>query len=105
MNVITAYSGAEAVETLNRFPAVNGVVVDAGVKDIACEDLLRRLKELRSALRIVVVGRPGHWQCEGADHFLENFDPKELLELLRGLEPNESEEIREHEEKLLEDDQ
>lgn len=105
MNVITAYSGAEAVETLERFPAVNGVVVDAGVKDIACEDLVSRLKELRSALRIVVVGRPGHWQCEGADHLLGKFDPKELLELLRGLEPNESEEIREREERLLEDGQ
>ena len=44
-------------------------MVDAGVKDIACEDLVSRLKELRSALRIVVVGRPGHWQCEGADHY------------------------------------
>jgi CheY-like chemotaxis protein len=30
-NVLTAYSGEEAIETLKRFPAIDGIVLDAGV--------------------------------------------------------------------------
>jgi hypothetical protein len=81
-NVITAYSGAEAVETLNKYPAVEGLV-EAGVRDVPCSDLVIQLKQIRPDLRIVVVGRPGHRHCDGADHLLENFDPKELMKLLR----------------------
>lgn len=33
-NVITAYSSDEAIDTLRRFPAVSGIVLDAGMKDM-----------------------------------------------------------------------
>jgi response regulator RpfG family c-di-GMP phosphodiesterase len=104
MNVITAYSGAEATATLRRFSGVDGVVLDAGIKDVACADLIIQLKDIKPDVRIVVVARPGHWQCEGADQFLENYDPKELLTLLRGLEPDAAARIKEHEAELMESD-
>ena len=105
MNVITAYSGAEAIATLKRFPGVDGVVLDAGLKDVSCADLIIRLKAAQPKIRIVVVGRPGHWECDGADHFLENYDPRELLALLRTLEPDAAAQIGEREEELMESDE
>ena len=36
LHVITAYSAAEALETLECYPAVNGIVLDAGIRDIPC---------------------------------------------------------------------
>ena len=41
-NVITAYSGKEAIETFARFPAVSGVVLDGGLEDMACDDVAIR---------------------------------------------------------------
>ena len=39
LNVITAYSGAEAVETFKRFPNIDGIVIDEDVRDIPFKDL------------------------------------------------------------------
>src|SRR6185312_12980336 len=38
-NVITAYSGAEALETVQRFPAIDGVVLDIGLRDMSACDV------------------------------------------------------------------
>ena len=40
-NVITAYSGEEALETISAFPAISGMVMDAGIEDIPCEEVDR----------------------------------------------------------------
>jgi DNA-binding NarL/FixJ family response regulator len=87
VNVITAYSGAEALEAIVRFPAVDGVVVDAGVPDVPCNELTPLLKEKAPNIPLIVVGTPTRNSCEGADHFLESFNPAKLLELLRGVAP------------------
>ena len=87
LNVITAYSGAEAIETLERFPNVDGAVIDAAIWDISCELLVKRMKDLRPALVIVVIGTPHASDCVGADRFLESFTPGKLLEALQELVP------------------
>ena len=46
-NVITAYSGLEAFDTVQRFPALSGAVVDGGIEDIPCADLVRVLVPCR----------------------------------------------------------
>jgi response regulator RpfG family c-di-GMP phosphodiesterase len=48
-NVITAYSGAEALETLNKFPGVDAVVLDAGVRDIPCTALVKQISNVSLA--------------------------------------------------------
>ncbi|MGI4828807.1 MAG: response regulator [Janthinobacterium lividum] len=73
MNVITAYSSQEAIATLELFPAVHGVVLDAGMKDMPRGDLVTRLKELSPQVPIVVIGTPSQRTCTGEDHFLESF--------------------------------
>ena len=89
-NVITSYSSAEAVSTLRRFPAVDGVVMDAGMKDMPCEELVQQLKAIHPAIIVIVVGRPGTAHCAGAAHHLESFDPKRVLALLQQLVPEET---------------
>ena len=96
-NVITAYSAEEAVDTLKKFPAVSGVVLDAAIRDMPCAALVQLLKEVRRGIPIIAVGAPRAPQCEGADHFLESFDPSRLLNLLRSLEPEKTAALAEHE--------
>ena len=93
LNVITAYSGAEALETMTKFPEVDAVVLDAGVRDVPCLALVKQIKERRPHVPIILVGTLGHDYCPGADEYLETFDPNKLLILLQGLEPEKTAEI------------
>ena len=86
-NVITAYSSAEAIDTLNKYPAVNGVVLDAGLHDMPCTELILALRSIQPKIPVVVGHAPGCAECQGADHLLESFDPRRLLTILERLEP------------------
>lgn len=87
INVISAYSGTEGLETLARFPAVNGVVLDAGMHDLPCAEIVSGLKKIRPELPVVVIGTPHKHSCDGGDHYLEAFEPVKLLALLGKLVP------------------
>lgn len=89
-NVITAYSSAEAIDTLKKYPAVNGAVLDADMKDMPCSELIRALRAIQPGLPIVAVHAPGASACDGADHLLESFDPRRLLAVLERLEPEQT---------------
>ncbi|HEV2274617.1 MAG TPA: response regulator [Acidobacteriaceae bacterium] len=102
-NVITAYSGAEALETLARFPKMNGVVLDADMQDISCERLVQELKAIAPSIRIVVISAPGTNWCEGADHHLESLNPRLLLSTLQKLVPEQAAQVEAHEESLAKD--
>ena len=99
-NVITAYSGLEAFDTVQRFPALSGAVVDGGIEDIPCADLVRRIKAILPALPVIVIAAPGFTGCPQADFTLETFEPAKLLELLKSLKPVESAEIEKRNEEL-----
>ena len=99
-NVLTSYSSAEAIATLEKFPAVDGVVVDAGMDDMHCSDLVRRLNQIRPNLPIVAISPPGAPNCEGVTHQLESFDPRRLLAILEKLMPEAADEIEKREEDL-----
>lgn len=99
-NVLTAYSGAEAREMFARFPAISGAVLDAGLEDVSCEEMVRHLKSEQPDLPVIVVGAPGSMECSGADYQLESFLPAKLLEILRGLMPMETQAIEDMNEQL-----
>jgi len=99
-NVITAYSLNEAVETLEAFPAINGVVLDADTSEVPCDELIAKLRRLKPELRVVAISGPRGVMCPGADHHLESFDPRELLNLLRTMQPDEVKAIEKQEERL-----
>ena len=99
-NVITAYSGAEAIETIRRFPAVDGVVLDAGLRDLPADHVVNQLKDLYPKIPIIVICAPGTDECPRADYHLEFFDPASLLELLQKLRPVETKAIQERNQAL-----
>ncbi|GAC1355226.1 MAG: hypothetical protein NVSMB3_00090 [Acidobacteriaceae bacterium] len=100
MNVLTAYSATEGLEMLQRFPAVNGVVLETGLEDMPSEDLLKAIRRLQPTLPVIVIAAPGFNGCPGADFQLESFQPAKLLELLKTLQPKASRDIEQRNEQL-----
>src|ERR1700733_12047621 len=93
-NVLTAYSGKEALEVFNRFPAVSGIVLDGGLDDVPCADVAREVKQLQPKMPIIVIATPGFTDCPEADYRLESFDPARLLEILCSLKTEAPAEIK-----------
>ena len=87
-NVITAYSGTEALETFKMFPHVSGIVMNEAVTGMDCASLIKELRAIRSDVLLIVTSSRGTSDCVLADHLLDNFDPASLLTLLRKLAPN-----------------
>jgi DNA-binding response OmpR family regulator len=99
-NVITAYSGQEALDVFTRFPAVSGVVLDGGLDDVPCDELALKIKQLQPKVPIIVISAPGFNECPHADYQLESFDPAKLLETLRSIKPEAAAEIEKRNEEL-----
>ncbi len=89
-NVITAYSSSEAVATMQKYPAVDGVILDAGMPDMPCSELVRAVKRVRPTVPVIVVSSPREHACEEADYSLDSFNPKRLLDLLEKLQPEQT---------------
>ena len=103
-NVITAYSGGEALETIERFPAIDGVVLDIGLRDMSACDVVQQVKQRHPQLPIIVICLPGSDECPEADHHLEFFDPASLLELLQKLRPHDTVAIQARNQALVEEE-
>lgn len=86
-NVITAYSSKEAIETLKKYPALDGVVMDAGMEDMPTQELITALRQLQPKITVILVCSPRYTPCKDADFTVESFDPKRLLALLEKLQP------------------
>ena len=99
-NVLTAYSGQEALEMMLRFPAIDGVVMDGELDDIPAEHLTHELKKIEPKIPVVVICSPGFGDCPSADVLLESFQPQKLLEALRKLIPREADAIEKHDEDI-----
>lgn len=90
LNVLTAYSGLEAIDTLKRFPKIDGIVLDAGMEDVPFEDLIAQLQKLRPGIPVILVRTPSSEHSQRSDYELDTFDPVRLLELLRKITPEDS---------------
>jgi DNA-binding NtrC family response regulator len=99
-NVITAYSAQEAIETVDTFPAVDGIVADFNLRDVATSEMIRAIKRRHPAMTVIVVGSPGGSSCDDADYEIEPFEPRKLLELLQKLHPERSAAITQREQTL-----
>ncbi len=99
-NVLTAYSGREALDIFRRFPALDGVVMDGELEDISPEEVARTIKSVEPKCPVIVICPPGYGGCPSADIQVESFQPAKLLETLQRLKPNESEAIEKRNEEL-----
>jgi DNA-binding response OmpR family regulator len=101
-NVITAYSGHEALATLERFPRLDAAVLNAADQDLPCAEVVGRMKDMVPGLPIIVTSAMGDDDCGDADFNLRSYEPAKLLETLRVLFPSETETIQKSEKKLTE---
>jgi len=99
-NVLTAYSGREAIETLRAYPAVSGVVIDEDIDDIPCHALVGALREIHPTVVIIIISGPDGRHCPGTNYHLDSFDPKRLLGILAELHPTAVREIEKRDEEL-----
>jgi DNA-binding NtrC family response regulator len=104
LNVLTSYSGSETVRTLERFPNVDGIVMDSTVDDIPLEILIAQLKKLQPNIPVILIRSPGTSGSPSADYQIESFQPGPLLDLLQKLRPKETNAIEKEDERLAGED-
>ena len=90
LNVLTAYSGKEGVAMLERFPSVDGVVLDTEVDGHPCSQLIAELRNIRKDLPIITVSPSGHERCGNEDFHVSSYDPHDLLDQLNKICPKET---------------
>lgn len=84
-NVITAYSGKEAIRLFNKFPISDAVILHSSLADIRCEDIVKRITAIRKDVIIIVLSASHGFRCDGVKHHVSSHEPQELLNLLRHL--------------------
>lgn len=87
LNVITAYSAEEAVETLSHFPRLDGVVLDVATAKVSCRDLIAQLRAVRPDIPIITVSPSGYDRCDGEQYHVSSYSPRDLLEQLQKICP------------------
>lgn len=99
LNVITAYGQHEAIETLERFPRVDGVVVNAQMEGrLSCREIIEKLRSVRGDVPIITVSASGHDPCNGEQFHVSSYDPRQLLTVLEQVHPDISRAIERKEE-------
>jgi hypothetical protein len=83
LNVITAYSSVEALDTFKRFPNVDGIVIDTELGKHTCEQLINEIHGVRADVPIVTVSPGGNAPCGKEQYHVSNFDPRRLLDVLQ----------------------
>jgi len=83
LNVVTAYGAEEAIETLARFPNMDGVVLDTEMPGMSCRELIDRLRAIRREIPIITVSPSGYEACGGEQCHVSGFDPQDLLEQMQ----------------------
>ncbi len=89
-NVITAYSSQEALATFERFPKVHGIVLNAEMDGMSCEQLVQSLRALSANVPIVVTSLRQQRHCGPDEYHVDSYDPEQLLTLLKKLNPSEA---------------
>jgi|SRR5581483_207385 len=82
-NVVTAYSGKEALEMLRTFPAISAFIVHSGLQDLTCEAQVKAAKQQNPHLPVILLATHHGVTCDGVDHRINSHSPEELLELVR----------------------
>ncbi|GAC1427077.1 MAG: hypothetical protein NVSMB62_24780 [Acidobacteriaceae bacterium] len=98
-NVITSYTAKEAIDTLRRFPAIDGIVLDGRMPDMPVVPLAETLKKI-SPVPIILVDSPGELKPEPVDYLIESLNPRGLLDMLQSLCPEATAYIEQHDRQL-----
>lgn len=105
LNVISAYNSQEAIETLARFPRVDGVVLNAQLEGrLSCRQIIERLRSVRRDIPIITVSASGHDPCGDEQFHVSGFDPRNLLDIMRKMRPEYDDTIQHDEQKSEENE-
>ena len=100
LNVITAYSQQEVIQTLRRYSSVDGVVLNAQVEGrLSCRELIENLRKVRGDIPIITVSASGHDPCDGEQFHVSSYDPRQLLSVLEQMYPQTARSIEHDEER------
>jgi len=83
-NVITGYSAGDALELIERFPKVDGMIVHAGLGDDdgSYRELIDRALHANPKCFVVLLSPDAMSTHPGVKYHLSSHDPKQLLDLL-----------------------
>jgi DNA-binding response OmpR family regulator len=84
-NVITAYSGAQGLELLHRFPNVDAVVVHRELRDMPVKDVVAEIKKLNPKMPIILLSPFKEAAPEGADYVISSHEPQLILLLFESV--------------------
>jgi hypothetical protein len=82
-NVLTAHTVSEGEKTLEKFPALDAVVVHHHLRGHA--KVLKKSKEMRPGLPTILISPRAETAKKEADHAVSSHEPQKLVELLREL--------------------
>lgn len=93
-NVITAYDPQEAIQSLKRFPNVDGVVVNAEMAEYnKCNELIEELRRIVPEINIIVTSTGEYARCDHSEYHVDSLDPKKLLDCLQSLKKGATAEV------------
>jgi response regulator RpfG family c-di-GMP phosphodiesterase len=82
-NVITAYNGPEALEMVDLFPAVDGVIIHAALGDNHIyEQVIEKAAAKNPKQLIILISPTEIGSHASAQYHLSSHDPKQLLDVL-----------------------
>jgi response regulator RpfG family c-di-GMP phosphodiesterase len=93
LNVITAYDVQEAIETLERFPRVDGVVFNASIVGISTEQMIQRLRQIVPEITVIITSAGTPRLDLDNEYYVDSLDPKALLDCLESLNKQAMKEI------------
>jgi DNA-binding response OmpR family regulator len=84
-NVITAHSGGEAKELLEKFNNVEAIVLHSSLAGLDCKKAIADIKAQSVRAQVIVITPVENFDCKNADHLLNSHEPQQLLALLRSM--------------------
>lgn len=84
-NVLTAYTAEDGLRLLERFPAVDAILVHSGL--LPDEDFMAEIKRRSSSKPLIVASpHPGE-HFANADYVVSSYEPQALVSLLEDIFP------------------
>ena len=78
-NVLTAYSGPELLDTIDRFPNSDALVVHSGLPRLDLPAVVNKVREKMPNATIIALAQTSAFASNGVDAVISSHDPQELL--------------------------
>lgn len=86
-NVLTAYSAADGIALMQRFPAVDAAVVHAMIGNNSYKSVVEQIRKVREDVPIILISPSGSDHCPTCAAVISSHEPRLLLETLEEFFP------------------